>query len=663
MKLRYIIAAIASAAVFAGCQTEPMVGSFADFNVDKTFVSIPMEGGTQEVNLTAPEAWSFAKLFDLKDEKGKVVKDENNKNVKTELPDWLTADKVSGDGSTIIKFTAPASESGREAELQIQCAGKTLFLVVRQGSVEAVEASCKEVIDGPDGKSYIVKGTVTSIVNTQYGNWYLQDEAGDEVYIYGTLDKDGKTKNFLSLGIEVGDVVKVSGPKTTYNGTVELVDVTVLSIEKALLSIYSVEGDVEEGVIDSKGGVLNFTITYKGKGVFVNPKADWITMTSSSFKAGTPTLFEKNPADTAYYSFKVAPNLGYNDREGSIEFESSSLNDKNQTISTKTPYVISQAPLELDGHLYEVAKEVEDGGTYVLVTPSGKMMTNISGNYGNPAAADADPYLDWVITLSSSYNYTFEAVEGGYKIKQDDNRYIYQTGTYTNFNAGAEIPEDAAGVFTVEAQEDGTFTIKNVGKENTLGYNATKNNFECSKAEGLEGVVLYKYVRSEGSVLKTYSYKKATSLDFVGKKILFVAKQGDVFYAAVPIPSDKTYGYANGLDVTAALSEDVITLKNQDNEWSIAEAGTGKYKIVLPDGRYIYQSGTYNSFQVAEANADDATVANTFAANEDGTWTITSATGWLMRQGDGTYNSFGFYASDYSGNATMPYIYVLQEDE
>ena len=76
MKLRYIIAAIASAAIFAGCQTEPMVGSFAELSVDKTFVAIPMEGGSQDVNLTAPESWSFAKLFDLKGEDGKTVKDE-----------------------------------------------------------------------------------------------------------------------------------------------------------------------------------------------------------------------------------------------------------------------------------------------------------------------------------------------------------------------------------------------------------------------------------------------------------------------------------------------------------------------------------------------------------------------------------------------------------
>ena len=62
-----------------------------------------------------------------------------------------------------------------------------------------------------------------------YGNWYLTDETGT-IYIYGTLDAKGNEKNFLSLGIEVGDIVTVEGPKTLYGTTDELVNVTVVSL-------------------------------------------------------------------------------------------------------------------------------------------------------------------------------------------------------------------------------------------------------------------------------------------------------------------------------------------------------------------------------------------------------------------------------------------------
>ena len=92
-------------------------------------------------------------------------------------------------------------------------------------------ATCAEIIAGADGTNYRVTGKCVEIANTTYGNWYLEDATG-KIYIYGTLDAEGKTKNFASLGIEVGDELTVEGPKKTWNETVELVDVKVIEIKK-----------------------------------------------------------------------------------------------------------------------------------------------------------------------------------------------------------------------------------------------------------------------------------------------------------------------------------------------------------------------------------------------------------------------------------------------
>lgn len=94
--------------------------------------------------------------------------------------------------------------------------------------------TCAEVINGEDGQTYRVRGEITEITNSTWGNFYMKDETG-EIYIYGTLDATGATKNFASMGIEVGDIVTVEGPKKTYNGTAELVDVTVIKIEKPVI--------------------------------------------------------------------------------------------------------------------------------------------------------------------------------------------------------------------------------------------------------------------------------------------------------------------------------------------------------------------------------------------------------------------------------------------
>ena len=111
------------------------------------------------------------------------------------------------------------------------------MLTVKQvsGPVEIVVSTCKQVIEnGVDGKIYWVEGQVTSIVQTTYGNWYLNDGTGT-IYIYGTLDAKGNTQNFQSLGLAVGDRVMVHGPRLPYGYTNELEDVTVDKITHSLI--------------------------------------------------------------------------------------------------------------------------------------------------------------------------------------------------------------------------------------------------------------------------------------------------------------------------------------------------------------------------------------------------------------------------------------------
>ena len=166
-----------------------------------------------------------------------------------------------------------------------------------QGLATVSEATCAEVNAGPESKTYRVTGTVDRIVNTTYGNWYLVDETG-EVYIYGTLDAKGQTKNFLSLGLEVGDIVTVEGPKTVYNGTVELVDVTVINIQKSLVKV---EGyDPEDATIPLEGGTVAVNLSCKtnnGISVEIPDEAkSWLGIVSVSGGA-EPVVVFRAPAN------------------------------------------------------------------------------------------------------------------------------------------------------------------------------------------------------------------------------------------------------------------------------------------------------------------------------------------------------------------------------
>ena len=193
MKLKHILGMCMAALMASACSENEVIGFMDEVKLSSSYVAIPVEGGENTITVEAKSDWKI---------------------------------------DNIITNQADETKYGREAELHIICGDKVQFINVRQGSMEASSATCAEVNAGADGKTYRVKGTVTAIANTTYGNWYLQDKTGT-VYVYGTLDKEGKTKNFTSLGIEVGDIVTGEGPKKTYSGTVELVDVTVLSLRQA----------------------------------------------------------------------------------------------------------------------------------------------------------------------------------------------------------------------------------------------------------------------------------------------------------------------------------------------------------------------------------------------------------------------------------------------
>ncbi len=294
MKLKYIFASIlATLALAVSCEKEAD-HYLAELKLSTSYVALPVEGGAVTVTYTATDAVSVG-----------------------ETPEWLTVSTATGttSGEGALRFEATAGE-GRTAEVILTCAGKTQRVNVIQGLATVSTATCAEVIAGPDSKTYRVTGVVTKIVNTTYGNWYLQDDTG-EIYIYGTLDSKGGTKNFLSWGLEVGDEITVEGPKTTYNGTVELVDVTVIKINKSLIKVEST--DPEDRVLPLEGGDLVVTLANKGENLGVEIPEDvksWLSITALDGNVVTLT---------------AAPNAG-GDREATVTFKTTD-GEKDYTAS------------------------------------------------------------------------------------------------------------------------------------------------------------------------------------------------------------------------------------------------------------------------------------------------------------------------------------------
>ena len=274
MKLKYIFASIVAALTLVGCQKE--ADHYLDeIKVSSSYVALSTGvGANTSITVTATDSWYVS--------------------VDEKTAKWLTVSPtMGGAGETNLTFSASAGE-GRTAEIQIRCGEKTQRINVIQGVATISNATCAEVIAGPDSKTYRVSGVCTGIANTTYGNWYLNDGTG-EVYIYGTLDKNGGTKNFLSLGIEVGDEITVAGPKTTYNGTVELVDVTVVKINKSLMKVEEVKYINEDpevtDCLDVPGGYVSFLLSNKGNGLYVDVPSDAAGWLSINSVAGDVVIF------------------------------------------------------------------------------------------------------------------------------------------------------------------------------------------------------------------------------------------------------------------------------------------------------------------------------------------------------------------------------------
>ena len=360
MKLRNIFTALAVAALtFVGCQEEDRF--LDEVQVSQSLVTLDVNGGSADITVTATADWKIAEVKDVWPE---VVTRDEDGNVTATAPSWLKANVTSGAaGETKVTFSAEATTETRELVLNLECAGATQQLRILQMAekIETPMSTCAQVIAGEDGKIYRIKGVCTSIANTTYGNWYIDDGTG-VVYVYGTLYQ-GATKQFEKHGLEVGDIVTIEGPRKDYSGTIEMIDVTVLDIEKSLIKVEKV---LPEGPISLEGGKTTAILTVKDGdfSVVIPEDASWLTA-GEPYTVGTSTFVD----------LTAAPNEG-GARKTTVTFK---------TKVGEKEYV-AMADIEQEGAIAEVTvadflAKPEGTALYKLTGKVGKIANTTYGNF------------------------------------------------------------------------------------------------------------------------------------------------------------------------------------------------------------------------------------------------------------------------------------------
>lgn len=95
-------------------------------------------------------------------------------------------------------------------------------------------------------EEFFVKGTITSLTNATYGNFYIEDENGDQILVYGLYDIMGATRyDKMTEKPAAGDTVIVRAPLTIYGTTYELANAKLISLEKAVV-LDPIESTIEE---------------------------------------------------------------------------------------------------------------------------------------------------------------------------------------------------------------------------------------------------------------------------------------------------------------------------------------------------------------------------------------------------------------------------------
>ena len=584
MKLRYFIPIFAAViTLLTGCKTDEDPIYLDNFKASTSYVALDKNGGSTRITVDATDSWAF---------------DEAS------IPSWLTVSPMSGGAGQAITLTFTAEAyAGRTATLKVKCGNSTQEINVIQGLSEISNATCAQVIAGPDAKTYRVTGTVTGIANTTYGNWYMNDGTG-ELYIYGTLDKsgrDGQNNSIAAWGIEVGDEITVEGPKTTYNGTVELVNVSVVNISKSLIKVDSLS--IADATLPVEGGDITAVLSCKGNGVAVEiPESakDWLFVTGTTFGAVPEVIFH------------VLANNGA-DREATVVFKTT---DGKKVYTAQT--TIKQAGLAkgsgTDADPFNVAAAigytkrlgadvVSENDVYVKGIVSSVKYT-YSAEYGTATYNISDDGTEsGVFTVYSSYYFDNQPwVEGNEQIQVGDEvvvvgKVIYYKGTTPEFsskqnwlfslNGKTSSVTATVAEFLAAAEDDTRYSLTGVltkmyyYKDNVAGFYIKDYSGETLvyKADGFTGTEA-KVGDVVTAVGKRSSYKDTPQMAAGGKfELLYPVTEVSIadFLAK---PDDKNVYYM----VTGKISS-LLGSNGKENDYG---------NLYITDGtNELYVYGTY----------------------------------------------------------------------
>ena len=171
------------------------------FDLDKRQLSFDVEGGSADIKVESINGFN------------NIVSAEAD-------AEWLT---IANDGYT---FTVTADENegfARTANITFSADGcEDIVVAVSQkpNLNAAIEATVEEFLDAEEDDTtlYRLRGTITNVKETIYGNFDITDETGT-VYIYGLCSPEGAQKYWAESEAQLGDDIELITVRSSYGST------------------------------------------------------------------------------------------------------------------------------------------------------------------------------------------------------------------------------------------------------------------------------------------------------------------------------------------------------------------------------------------------------------------------------------------------------------
>ncbi|MBQ9137256.1 MAG: hypothetical protein IJX65_01305, partial [Alistipes sp.] len=181
---------------------------FFDGNGGETWVDLALvDGETNVYSLTAPEGYANVIFCRMN-----PSTTENNWDNKWNQTADLT---VPTDENTLYTVPADAWDNSDNTNWSVY----TPTTTPEEPEVPAVTyTTVAEFLAAAEDDTtlYTLKGTITAVANTTYGNFDLTDETGT-VYIYGLCSPEGASKYWAESGAKLGDDIVIKTIRTSFN--------------------------------------------------------------------------------------------------------------------------------------------------------------------------------------------------------------------------------------------------------------------------------------------------------------------------------------------------------------------------------------------------------------------------------------------------------------